>query len=82
MNYKKLFGQMLMSLIGVLICVALFVAIVDPYFHYHAPLEQMSYRLVDEKYTNVGILKNFEYLKNSGKESVIRTPLVPGITDT
>ena len=28
------------------------------------------------------ILKNFKHLKNSGREYVIRTPLIPGITDS
>ena len=38
-----------------------------------------------EKYTgasNVKILENFKLLKASGKPYVIRTPLVPGVTDT
>lgn len=38
-----------------------------------------------KKYTGVGneqILGNFEILKNSGKPYVIRTPLIPDITDT
>lgn len=38
-----------------------------------------------KKYTGVdneAILKNFEILKNSGKPYLIRTPLIPGITDT
>lgn len=38
-----------------------------------------------QKYTTVGneqILKNFEILKKSGKKYVIRTPLIPNITDT
>ncbi len=37
------------------------------------------------KYTGVSnklILKNIEYLKNSGKDFVFRIPLIPGITDT
>ena len=37
------------------------------------------------KYTGVSnerILKNIEWLKNSGKEFVFRVPLIPGITDT
>lgn len=34
------------------------------------------------KRSNEQILKNFEYLKNSNKEFLIRTPLIPGITDT
>lgn len=28
------------------------------------------------------ILENLEYLKSCGKEYVIRTPLIPGLTDT
>lgn len=38
-----------------------------------------------KKYTGVSnkpILKNFETLKRSGKPYVVRTPLIPGITDT
>ena len=38
-----------------------------------------------KKYTGVGndqILKNFEILKNSGKDYLIRTPLIPNITNT
>ena len=38
-----------------------------------------------KKYTGVDnnlILQNFEYLKQSGKQYVIRTPLIPNITDT
>ena len=46
-------------------------------------------KLVDnelhKKYTGVSndvILKNIEWLKRSGKEFVLRMPLIPGITDT
>ena len=46
-------------------------------------------KLVDNelhrKYTGVSndvILKNIEWLKRSGKEFVLRMPLIPGITDT
>lgn len=38
-----------------------------------------------KKYTGVDnkiILHNFHYLKSSGKPYIIRTPLIPGITDT
>jgi len=38
-----------------------------------------------KKYTGVGnelILKNFEILKKSGIPYIIRTPLIPDITDT
>ena len=49
----------------------------------------MDIKLVDEKmhikYTcvdNKKILENFNTLKNSGKQFLIRTPMIPGITDT
>ncbi len=49
----------------------------------------MDIKLADndlhKKYTgvdNVQILNNFKILKNSGKPYVIRTPLIPNITDT
>ncbi len=49
----------------------------------------MDIKLADDslhkKYTGVGnkqILENFGILKNSGKPYIIRTPLIPGITDT
>ena len=49
----------------------------------------MDIKLADSKahrvYTgleNTLILENFEILKNSGKPYVIRTPLIPNITDT
>ncbi len=49
----------------------------------------MDIKLADreqhKKYTGVyndKILNNFEYLKNNGKPHVIRTPLIPNITDT
>ena len=49
----------------------------------------MDIKLADfnehKKYTGSGndkILKNFEILKNSGKPYIIRTPLIPDITDT
>lgn len=56
-------------------------------------IEKLDYVIMDikladskehEKYTGVDnkqILKNFNILKQSGKPFVIRTPLIPGITD-
>ncbi|MCR5033379.1 MAG: hypothetical protein K6A92_11040 [Lachnospiraceae bacterium] len=34
---------------------------VDPYFHYHKPIEGLNYNLHDERYQNYGILKSFDY---------------------
>lgn len=44
-----------------LLMIALLVIIVDPLFHYHAPLKGMSYSLYDERYQNNGIVKHFDY---------------------
>ena len=37
------------------------VYIVDPYFHYHKPLEGMAYSVEKEAYVNDGISRNFDY---------------------
>lgn len=49
---------------GTMICLILFalsVIIIDPYFHYHAPIEGHSYRIGNERYQNNGIVRHFEY---------------------
>ncbi len=55
---------LILTIIGtllVLACVALPIAIVDPYFHFHAPLSGMAYDLNNERYQNDGILRHFSY---------------------
>ena len=42
-------------------CVAILMAVIDPLFHYHAPLRGMSYELYDDRYQNNGIVKHFDY---------------------
>ena len=37
------------------------VVYVDPYFHYHAPLEGKNYIMKEQRYLNDGIVKNFDY---------------------
>lgn len=36
-------------------------AVIDPYFHYHAPLDALEYPLNDQRYQNDGIVRNFDY---------------------
>jgi len=36
-------------------------AVIDPFFHYHAPLEGLSYPISEQRYQNHGILKHFPY---------------------
>lgn len=45
----------------VLIVLAVLTIVVDPYFHYHKPLDGMKYRLYEQRYINDGISRNFEY---------------------
>lgn len=36
-------------------------AVIDPYFHFHAPLSAFRYPLNNERYQNYGIARNFDY---------------------
>lgn len=48
----------------IMLClIAVTMVIVDPYFHFHAPIKDMSYTMEpgDDLYMNYGILKNFDY---------------------
>ncbi|MBQ7775113.1 MAG: hypothetical protein IJ379_04245 [Lachnospiraceae bacterium] len=47
--------------VTILVCVGAFMVIVDPYFHYHKPLEYFDYTLENERYQNNGIVKHFDY---------------------
>lgn len=58
----KQFTILVLSLLGTaLVGIAALVIIVDPLFHYHAPLSFLSYRIDNSMYQNDGILSNFEY---------------------
>ena len=49
---------------GLLICLILVggaTAWIDPYFHYHGPIEGISYSFAGERYMNDGITRNLEY---------------------
>ncbi len=65
MEEKKLWKKFLIKTLTVtavlMAVVAALVIIVDPMFHYHAPVKGISYILENERYQNNGILKNFEY---------------------
>lgn len=42
------------------LCISL-VIIVDPFFHYHKPLQSLYYEIKNERYQNDGIIRNFNY---------------------
>lgn len=58
---KKCFWLSLAGMIAGFIIIALFVMVIDPFFHYHAPLQKLQYPINNEIYMNNGILKHFEY---------------------
>ena len=36
-------------------------AFIDPFFHYHAPLDQLEYPIDNQRYQNDGIVRHFDY---------------------
>ncbi|MFI3212512.1 MAG: hypothetical protein R3Y24_04140 [Eubacteriales bacterium] len=60
-TYKKYIVILLGVFFTLLFCVASMVFVIDPYFHYHEPLPQISYKLENQRYQNDGISRNFEY---------------------
>lgn len=52
---------MVLGIVALLFVAALFVVIIDPFVHYHAPLSGLEYPLNDERYINDGIARHYEY---------------------
>ena len=61
MNGKKFFLGAIAVSLSVIILLAIPTLYIDPFFHYHAPTEGVSYQLDNERYQNDGVLRNFEY---------------------
>lgn len=61
MNAKKWLIKCIFSLVGVVVLIFALCYIFDPYFHFHKPFSFVSYRLYDERYTNDGISRHFDY---------------------
>lgn len=60
-NYKKWFVILIVTLLVTLSLFSSVIVIIDPYFHYHKPLENLQYEIYNERYQNNGIVKNFDY---------------------
>lgn len=58
---KKWSITLLATIFILLISLGGVTAIVDPFFHYHAPLAMIEYPLRNERYQNDGIVKHFKY---------------------
>lgn len=61
MTGKKFIILTLGGLFSVLLFFGGLTAVIDPLFHYHAPLDGLGYPIVNERYQNDGILRNFDY---------------------
>ena len=61
-NNSKIFCKIfiLVYILG-MVLVGVSVIIIDPFFHYHMPIDGINYFLNKERYQNDGILKNFKY---------------------
>jgi len=57
--YKKWFMTVVCVTVGIIIFISALNVIVDPYFHFHKPITK--YRLYEERYTNDGIARHFDY---------------------
>lgn len=61
MDARK-WNRMVLGLSAViLLAIAGITAWIDPFLHYHQPLEKLQYPLKDERYQNDGILRQFSY---------------------
>ena len=58
---KRWFKKCGIFLLGIIAIIIVLFYIFDPYFHYHKPFSFVSYRLYDERYTNDGISRHFDY---------------------
>ena len=46
---------------GLVLLMSLVVVVLDPFFHYHAPLKKYYYRLDDERSQSIGVARFFDY---------------------
>lgn len=60
-KYTRWVIGLLISCVLALAVLGGFTALIDPYFHYHAPLDFVRYELKNERYQNNGIVKHFTY---------------------
>lgn len=59
---KKIFVRVLMIVVlGCMLLCSGLVLCVDPFFHFHEPVNGLSYPLVNERYQNDGIARHFDY---------------------
>ncbi len=60
-SYKKWSIGCLLTTVLILIIGGAITTVIDPFFHYHAPLNFLEYPINNQRYQNDGIAKNFKY---------------------
>ena len=58
---KIWFWATIATTIFAMLLIALPTVVIDPYFHYHAPLKDYGYTFWRQRYSNDGIVRNFDY---------------------
>jgi hypothetical protein len=61
MNSKRFIGIVTVITLVLLVGFASITIYIDPYFHYHKPIESLQYKFQDQRYINDGIIKHFDY---------------------
>ena len=61
MQAKTWLKKCILALIGSIVLFFVLCFVFDPYFHFHKPFSFVRYRLYDERYTNDGISRHFDY---------------------
>ncbi len=60
-HWGRWFGITLAVTFIILAGIGAFVAVVDPFFHFHAPSDNFAYTIDNERYQNDGISRHFDY---------------------
>lgn len=60
-SFKKWTTAIFAVILILLLLSMTMIVVIDPLFHYHAPLDGLAYPLEDERYINDGILRHFDY---------------------
>lgn len=61
MNHKRFNIIVLITTLATLMIFMIITIVIDPYFHYHAPLASLNYKIHSQRYQNNGIVRNFSY---------------------
>ena len=61
LDEKKWNRIVILSIILILLLIALATIVIDPFLHYHKPLEGLEYPLKEERYINDGLARHYEY---------------------